>query len=232
MPSPKDTQRHTKAKVQRIVKDPRKKAILEAKNAINQFDLALRMIEHWNAGDAKFRLEPSHILQLHRVALEGLDHFAGTFRNGPVEIGKSSHIPPDAFQVSALVTEMCDYVNKKWRRSSALHLCSYIMWRLNWIHPFSDGNGRTTRAIAYVVLCARLGYRLPGEVTVPELIAAKKTPYYSALEKADKAEKSGKADVKAMELLLSSLLARQLLDVHSHANNKKTARTSATRRLH
>ncbi len=70
MPTSNDSQRHTKAKTQPIVRDPRRRAILEAKNAIKQFDLALSMIEHWNSGEAKFRLEPSHVLQLHKTALE------------------------------------------------------------------------------------------------------------------------------------------------------------------
>lgn len=231
MSSPKGQQRHTKATLQRIVKDPRKRAILEAKNAIQQFDLALEMIESWNSGRTKFRLEASHILALHKAALNGIDLFAGAFRNAPVKIGKSTHNPPGPFQVGMLVIEMCDYVNKNWRKKSALHLCAYVMWRLNWIHPFSDGNGRTTRAIAYVVLCVRLGYRLPGQATVPELIAANKTPYYKALEKADRAAKSDKVDVAAMETLLSQLLAKQLADIHIQATDM-SAKKKAQKRFH
>jgi Fic family protein len=79
---------------------------------------------------------------------------------------------------------------------------------MNWIHPFTDGNGRTARAVAYLVLCVRLGYRLPGTRTIPELIAADKDPYYSALEAADA------GDLTVLEKLLASLLARQLYDVH------------------
>ena len=130
------------------------------------------------------------------------------------------------------MTEMCDYVNKIWKRKPAMHLCSYVMWRLNWIHPFSDGNGRTTRAIAYVVLCAKLGYRLPGQVTVPELIAANKTPYYKALERADQAEKKNLVDVAAMEKLLSDLLAKQLVDVHAQATKRRAKSGHSQKRFH
>ena len=51
-----------------------------------------------------------------------------------------------------------------------IHLAAYTMWRVNWIHPFAGGNGRTSRAVSNLVLCARLGYRLPGTLTVPEQI--------------------------------------------------------------
>ncbi len=232
MASSKTQQRHTKAKTQRIERDSRKRAILEAKNAIQQFDLALQMIEHWNSGVMKFRLESSHILHLHKIALDGIDVFAGTFRNGPVKIGASKHVPPDAFQVGTLVADMCAYVNKSWRRKTPLHLCAFVMWRLNWIHPFTDGNGRTTRAIAYVVLCARLGYRLPGQTTVPELIAGNKKPYYDALEQADRAEQSSRIDVSAMEKLLSDLLAKQLVDIHKQATDAKAKRSEAKKKFH
>jgi hypothetical protein len=34
--------------------------------------------------------------------------------------------------------------------ATAIHLAAYLMWRLNWIHPFADGNGRTARMTSYV----------------------------------------------------------------------------------
>lgn len=107
---------------------------------------------------------------------------------------------------------MCDYVNGNWGKSP-LHLAAYVMWRLNWIHPFSGGNGRTSRAISYLVLCARLGYRLVGTKTIPEQIVASRQPHYSALDAADAAYVDGKIDVTAMEGLLGQMRAVQLSSV-------------------
>ncbi|WP_204276686.1 Fic family protein, partial [Klebsiella aerogenes] len=78
-------------------------------------------------------------------------------------------------------------VNDNWRDRTALHLASYVMWRLNWIHPFSDGNGRTSRITSYVVLSVKLGLVLPGTRTIPEQIVDKRSPYFLALEAADQA---------------------------------------------
>lgn len=69
-----------------------------------------------------------------------------------MEIKGSQHVPPDAWQVPQLVEELCDYVNDNWDAATALHLAAYVMWRLNWVHPLADGNGRTARAISYLVL--------------------------------------------------------------------------------
>jgi Fic family protein len=88
---------------------------------------------------------------------------------------------------------------------------------LNWIHPFVDGNGRTSRVASYLVLCARLGYRLPGTKTIPERIAENKKPYYAALEHADVAWKQDRVDVSEMEKLLQGHLEAQLADIRLQA---------------
>ena len=106
---------------------------------------------------------------------------------------------------------MCEYVNANWKKDAWL-LASYLMWRLNWIHPFEDGNGRTSRAVSYLVLCLKLGVRLPGHKTIPEFIAENKGPYYAAIDQADAAAKDGRIDVTAMEEILKEALAKQLAD--------------------
>jgi hypothetical protein len=68
-----------------------------------------------------------------------------------------------------------------------------------------------------MLLCAGLGYRVPGTKTIPEQIAENKTPYYRALESADHAFEAGTIDVSAMESLLEEKLATQLLQVHESA---------------
>ncbi len=97
------------------------------------------------------------------------------------------------------------------------------MWKLNWIHPFTNGNGRTSRAASYLVLCLRTGYLLPGKRTIPDQIAEHRKPYYEALEKADEHWRAGKVDLCDMEELLSTLLARQLLDVMKDATGNSGA---------
>ena len=167
MKSPED--RHSEAREVELITDPEQRARQEAKNGLRQFDIAIEQIEYWLQPDRPYKLRPSAILTLNRVALEGLSHFAGGFRPGDVQIKGSRHKPPSGHLVPELVENLCDYVNGNWGRSP-IHLASYVLWRLNWIHPFVDGNGRTTGAISFVVLCVRLGYRVPGSNTIPEQI--------------------------------------------------------------
>src|SRR5262249_23742944 len=141
----------------------------------------------------------------------------GAFRLQPIAITESKHTPPEWPEVPAHIDDMCDYINDNWETHSAIHLSAYGMWRLNWIHPFTDGNGRTSRIISYLVLCSKLGYRLPGTKTISERIAENKGPYYDALDAADAAWREGRVDVSKMEELLTQELGTQLVSVYNAA---------------
>jgi len=200
--------RDTRALEPTIVRDPVELARVEARNGLRQYDAgvatAIAAVERGN-----FKLRPSTIMALHREALAGISSYAGIYRPGAVEIGKSKHRPPAEHLVPALMEEMCDHVNDHWS-ATPIHLASYVMWRLNWIHPFADGNGRTSRITSYVVLTIRAGQQLPGTPTIPDQIVENRDPYCKALEAPDSAFAEGRIDVSAMEALIESLLAKQL----------------------
>jgi fido (protein-threonine AMPylation protein) len=210
-----------------LARTPEEKAAIEARNALRQFDRLREMIgEALAVGGEPFRLRPSALLELNRLAIENLDDGAGAYRTAAIEIGQSKHVPPDWPEVPRLVEDFCDYVNTRGPQASAVHLASYVMWRLNWIHPFPDGNGRTTRAGSYLVLCARLGYAVPGTRSIPEIIAGNKQPYYDALEEADLHWKAGRLEISAMESILDSALAGQLMSVLEDARDPRRGATS------
>ena len=210
---PEDKTRHSSASDADLISDPDERAAREAKNGLRQIDAVVEIVEHYIETGRPFRLRVSTLLHLHRIALDGISAYAGNFRPAGIEIGGSKHQPMGAHLVPGSVEEMCDYVNEHWDSSSALHLAAYTLWRLNWIHPFTDGNGRTARATSYLALCVRLRYPIYAPNSIPEQIAQDKTPYYSALEAADVACAAGRLDVSILEELLDTLLARQLYSV-------------------
>jgi Fic family protein len=163
---------------------------------------------------SRFKLRVSALMELNRVAVDGLEPNPGSLRNVPIHISNTDHQPPPATDIPHLLEQMCDYVNDNWASQTALHLSAYVMWRLNGIHPWTDGNGRTSRVGSYLVLCVKTGCMLPGTTTIPEMIAANKHPYYGALDRADDAWKQERVDVSEMETLLADLLAKQLVDLY------------------
>jgi Fic family protein len=195
-------------------------AQLEVDNDFRQVDLAFDVIKTFLEPDRPFALRPTLIQQLQKVAIEGIVRYPGEWRTGQATIEKSKHVPPPAHLVSFLVQEMCDYVNDNWHEKTAFHLSAYVMWRLNWVHPFADGNGRTSRICSYVVLCTRLNTLLPGSPTIFQQIQADRTTYFRALEHADAAFEAGQVDVSEMESVLRNMLAKQLLSVIEQAGGE------------
>lgn len=195
------------------------KARIEALNGLRQFDAAMAWVDRVVNGGEPFELNSVRICELNRFATEGVSPTAGMYRTCPVTITNTTHTPPGAGEAPGHVEAMCDYVKEHWTCATPIHLAAYLLWHLNWIHPFSDGNGRTSRMISYVVLCVRLGFRLPGTMTIPEQIARDKQPYYAALDAADAAYALGSIDMTVMETYLSGLLANQLLAIHQVATH-------------
>jgi len=207
--------RHSRPVAQPLITDKFERAQRESENGLRQTDLVLERIrQHTGTAAKPFQLRPSLLLALNRAAVEGIEATAGAFRTGGMEIYGSKHQPPKGAEVPELIEELCDYVNDNWPNASAAHLAAYVMWRINWIHPFDDGNGRTARAASYLVLSVKTGGVLPGTKTIPERISGAKNSYYFALEKADKAYTKDKTiDVSALEEIIVSALAAQLADV-------------------
>jgi len=207
--------RYSKPVAAPLITDKLERARRESENGLRQIDSVIeRVRRHTGAQAARFQLRPSILLGLNRAAVEGIESTAGAFRTGGMEIFGSKHQPPKGADVPELIEELCDYVNDNWTTVSAAHLAAYVMWRINWIHPFDDGNGRTARAASYLVLSIKTGGMLPGAKSIPERIVGSKNAYYYALEKADKAyERDKSIDVSELEGIIVSALAAQLADV-------------------
>ena len=192
-----------------LYRTPEEKRHLESRNGAIQFLAVLHYAEEWNP--EKSQLNPDLIRELQRLAVNQIYTCAGRFRDGPVKIAGVLHEPPDHTQVPVLVEEMCAYVDLNWDRTP-IHLASFVMWRMNWIHPFFGGNGRTARAASYLVLCARLGFRLPGTPTIAEQIVAQRASFPGAYVAFQHCWNADTPQPPAVELkLLSNLQAHGIV---------------------
>lgn len=212
--------RYSVAELPKLITDKKALAAQEAANALRQFDQARAEIQTGIERSPKYRLRPSLITTLHRTAVEGVETFAGVYRPGPVSIVKSNHVPPDASRVQELVEDLCEYVNENWTTIPPVDLSAYVLWRICWIHPFTDGNGRTARIVSYIVLSVAQGFELPGTNVIPNQIEANKRPYYDALDAIDESEKSGEVDVSAMREMFKDMIALQLVELHDIATGQ------------
>jgi Fic family protein len=96
-------------------------------------------------------------------------------------------------------------VNRHWDNTDPIGLAAFVLWQLNRIHPFINGNGRTARAASYLVLCLKFKQWLPGTTILPELIRRDRDDYVAALKVADQT-----ANLNPLHALLQKLLAEQI----------------------
>jgi Fic family protein len=183
---------------------------VQESNLLRQYDLLLNCTEIGLAKGIE-SFDKYMLWSLNAAAVANLAQFGGRFREEPIYVG--NHIPPHFREVPELMDRFFSMIHENWTVvDHPTWLAAYALWRLNWIHPFVEGNGRTARAACYYLLCMKQGRLLPGSKIVPERIRENREPYYAALRAADKAWEAGHYDVTDLAIYLSDLLTAQLTD--------------------
>jgi len=182
---------------------------LEVSNGSRQYDFLRSIVGASFEIDKKF-LSQHVIKALNFHAISCLHTNAGEFR--PCQVFVGEHTPPAAHRVQALMDDFVNVVNVNWH-SDPLVIAAYVLWRLNYIHPFINGNGRTARASCYFVLCIANGGWLPGKVTLPELIRRERRRYVDALRLVDVSWSIKVLNLTPLHDLLSELMQEQLESV-------------------
>lgn len=180
---------------------------LEVSNGLRQYDF-LRSIVGASIEISRPFISTQVIKALNFHAIACLHTNAGEFR--PCEVQVGNHYPPQHFRVEALMNDLVNWVNRYWDQVDAVVLAAYVLWRLNYIHPFINGNGRTARAVSYFILCLKSDGWLPGSTILPELIKKNRDRYVVALEHADNTNAAGALDIEPLHLLLVELLNEQM----------------------
>lgn len=106
--------------------------------------------------------------------------------------------------------DFVNMVNRQWESADPVELAAFVLWRLNFIHPFINGNGRTARAACYFTLCCKLGGWLDGEKILPELLRENRGEYVGALQAVDQSAANGAIDMTPLHELIARLLTEQV----------------------
>ena len=118
-----------------------------------------------------------NIKSIHQLILKGIDNDnAGQYRKENVTIKGAVHVPPDYLQLPELMEKLIINYNT-WNKYHPIIKASLLHGELVKIHPFVDGNGRTSRLLMNLDLM-NSGY-------LPVIIKKEsRLKYYEALDKA------------------------------------------------
>lgn len=180
---------------------------LEQSNLLRQYDFLRSAVEV--AIGLNHLLLSAHIIKaLNFQAITCLHSYAGEYRPNSVHV--NDFYPPPHHRVGPLMEDFVNQVNRIWDKADPVELAAFVLWKINFIHPFVNGNGRTARATSYFVLCAKVGAWLPGRIILPELLRRERDSYVTALKAVDASLKAKSFDIGPLKTLLSELLSEQL----------------------
>lgn len=165
---------------------------LSLDNAHRQYTFLQSIVEA-SLGIGRPLLSQTIIKAMNYHAIACLHISAGEYRPCQVVVNdlrqiekRETYEPPPYYLVDSLMDDFVNQVNRQWKEIDAITLSAYVLWRLNYIHPFVNGNGRTARAMCFYTLCIRHGAWLGNVVTLPQLLQDNKDAYISALKEVDK----------------------------------------------
>lgn len=128
--------------------------------------------------ERKTEIVERDILQLHNLILRGIDsEHAGVYRRVQVMIKGSKHLPPQPYLVPKQMEELFEWYALNKNSMHPVVLAAEMSERLVTIHPFIDGNGRTSRLLMNLILLKN-GYVIANIKGDNE----SRMQYYNALE--------------------------------------------------
>ena len=184
---------------------------LEVSNGNRQYDF-LRSIVAASINLGRPFLSQHLLKALNFQAITCLHTNAGEFR--PCEVTVGTYTPPAHYRVQAQMDDFINMVNRRWESSDSVVLATFVLWKLNHIHPFINGNGRTARAACLFVLCVGSSGWLRGEPILPELLKQNRVEYVAALKAADDSFVAGNLDLTVLHALVSRLLDQQINSIN------------------
>jgi Fic family protein len=171
------------------------KDILEVKNALELYS-NLRNLNPLKVQD---------LLKAHEILMKDLIDDYGKFRKTNVGIFKGSkltHLAPGADRVKNLIQELLSFFKKDNQLSWLIKSCVFH-YEFEFIHPFTDGNGRMGRLWQQLLLMKY--HPLFEYIPVEELIKENQARYYKALEESDQVGESTIFIEFMLQLILESL---------------------------
>jgi len=128
------------------------------------------------------------ILEIHRRLVEsvrGGKAAPGEYRKIQNQVvnaatGQIVYTPPEAYELPRLMQEMVDWINQDQEIHPVL-VSGIAQFQLVHIHPFLDGNGRTSRLLSTLCLY-RSGYDFKRLFTISEYYDRDRSAFYRAIQ--------------------------------------------------
>jgi Fic family protein len=198
--------------------------VLNQSSVANLIESLVRFLRHHDKTpgiECAICPDQGFLKELHRTGTLLLLAAPGSYRECEVYVRRRDgaiFAPPLPAEVPSHMNQLESRLKELWGETDAIGIAAYALWRINWVHPFKNGNGRTARAFAYACVCLKFGGMLPGSVTMIDLITTSRDEYEAALGHADTTFAStGEPDMGPLNAYVDQLIRKQLLSALSGA---------------
>jgi Fic family protein len=137
--------------------------VRDTEREVLNYNRALILLDEKIRTNEDMEISNKFICEVQGIVVDGLirDSYKGKYRNEPVFVHdpakrKTVYLPPDAKDVLPLMTGLVEFVNSQQGKTDPLIIAGLFHKQAVIVHPFMDGNGRTTRLVTKTLL-AKLG---------------------------------------------------------------------------
>lgn len=156
-----------------VIAPPRE--VQEVRNAIKAYD----EFENWQPA------QQIDLLKAHETLMSGLLDAPGHYRSGGVGVGGTGglvHVAPPAGRVPELMGNLLGWLSET--EEHALIKSCVFHYEFEFVHPFSDGNGRMGRLWQTLILSR--WNPLFSQIPVESMVYARQQAYYNAIAESTK----------------------------------------------
>lgn len=207
----------TRAKAHELIQSGKQPETKDERMIVNNYQALRFVLDHLDTP-----INEAFVLEIARILTDGtLDQDTKPgWRDGPVQVvsGRQEvvYTAPDAEKIHPMLDDLFAFLAAD-DVHPVIKACAVHLYFVT-IHPLFDGNGRTARALAYMILL-QAGYDFFRQVPISGLLAQERSRYYKAI-RASLDPVNGNDFTYFMEYY-TDMLSRSVSDIHLHMGEKK-----------
>lgn len=206
----------TRAKAHELIQSGKTPETKDERMIVNNYEALRFALDHLDTP-----INEAITLEIARILTDGTLE-EGTkqgWRDGPVHVvsGRQEvvYIAPAADKIRPMLDDLFAFLALD-DVHPVIKACAVHIYFVT-IHPLFDGNGRTARALAYMILL-QAGYDFFRQIPISGLLAQERSKYYKTIRASQNPENGN--DFTFFMEYYADMLLRSIADIHAHMNEK------------
>lgn len=206
----------TKAKAHELIQSGKPPESKDERMIVNNYEALRFVLDHLDTS-----ISEAVVLEIARILTDGTleDDAKHGWRDGPIHVvsGRQEvvYTAPPADKIHPMLDDLFAFLALE-DIHPVIKACVVHIYFVT-IHPLDDGNGRTARALAYMILL-QAGYDFFRQVPISGLLAQERSKYYKAIRASQNPENGN--DFTYFIEYYADMLLRSITDIHVHMQEK------------